>query len=441
MSRGYQYGVGCAKLTVRLDETWLASGFGEGGIKQTKNLFNQRISRVHVLPGYGLPAECATREIASGCMYNGGRILVAMRKFMKTLLSRQCVFAAVLGIVALITYPVFAAVSSEPETPFKLATFEAHGRTRIGMLLEGRILDIQGANAYVAKSAGLPVMQLPGEMRELIEQYGPASKRLYQIANYLKERNTAGQPFSFAVEQVSIKAPIKYPWNLLNMAANYWSHAKEMGVKKDIDPDRDDPYIFAKSPRSCIVDPGTPFYIPEGRDKIDWEGELAIVMGKPAFHTPKQKALDAVFGYSIVYDVSDRGRGNRKDPMFTGPDWFAGKSRDGAAPFGPFLVPKEFMTHPHDIHIMTRVNGTVKQDGNTSDMIYDLEHQIAYISSIMTLYPGDVIASGTMGGVGVARKPPEFIKPGDVVEITIDGIGTLKTPIRAMADRPVDFGR
>jgi 2,4-diketo-3-deoxy-L-fuconate hydrolase len=259
---------------------------------------------------------------------------------------------------------------------------------------------------------------------------------MYQIANYLKDKKIDGLPFVFILDKVSIKAPIKYPFNLLNMAANYWSHAREMGVNKDIDQDRDDPYIFAKSPRSCIVDPGAPFYIPKGRDKIDWEGELAIIIGKPAFQVPKAKALDYVFGYSIMYEVSDRGRRKRKDPMFPGPDWFSGKSLDGAAPFSPFIVPREFMTHPHDIHITTRVNGVVKQDGNTSDMIYDVEHQVAYISSIMTLYPGDVISSGTVGGVGTARKPPEYLKPGDVVEIAIDGIGILKTPMAAMAERP-----
>jgi 2-keto-4-pentenoate hydratase/2-oxohepta-3-ene-1,7-dioic acid hydratase in catechol pathway len=330
-----------------------------------------------------------------------------------------------------------AAVSDKPDTPFKLATFEAHGKTRVGIVLGDRVLDLGGANAYVTKAAGLPALELPTAMRELIEQYGTAAKRLYQIANYVKDKKVDGQPFVFALDQVSIKAPIKYPWNLLNMAANYWSHAREMGVNKDVDQDRDDPYIFAKSPRSCIVDPGATFYIPEGRDRIDWEGELAVIVGKPAFRVPKARALDSIFGYSIMYDVSDRGRRTRKDPMFQGPDWFSGKSLDGAAPFGPFIVPKEFMTHPHDIHIMTRVNGVVKQDGNTSDMIYDVEHQVAYISSIMTLYPGDVISSGTMGGVGTARKPPEYLKPGDVVEITIDGIGTLKTPMAAMSQRPV----
>ncbi|HLX46224.1 MAG TPA: fumarylacetoacetate hydrolase family protein [Bryobacteraceae bacterium] len=329
-----------------------------------------------------------------------------------------------------------AAVSDKPEAPFKLATFEAEGKTRVGMVLGDRVLDLAAANAYVAKQAGLPAAQLPSEMRVLIEQSNTASKRLFQIANYLRDKKVDGQPFVFALDKVSIKAPIKYPWNLLNMAANYWTHAKEMGVMKDINPDRDDPYIFAKSPRSCIVDPGAPFYIPADRKRIDWEGELAVIIGKPAFHVGKEKALDYVFGYSIMYDVSDRGSGSRKDPMFQGPDWFGGKSRDGAAPFGPFIVPKEFMSNPHDIHIMTRVNGVVKQDGNTSDMIYDVEHQIAYITSIMTLYPGDVISSGTMGGVGVARKPPEFLKPGDVVEISIDGIGSLKTPMAAMPERP-----
>jgi len=332
------------------------------------------------------------------------------------------------------------AVSDKPDTPFKLATFEAQGKTRVGMALGDHMLDLNGANAYVEKQAGLPAMKLSTEMRELIEQHTSASKRMYQIANYLKDKKVDGQAFAFALDKVAIKAPIKYPYNLLNMAANYWTHAREMGVKKDVDQDRDDPFIFAKSPRSCIVDPGTPFYIPEGRNRIDWEGELAIIMSKPTFHVSKQKALDYVFGYTIMYDVSDRGGRNRKDPMFTGADWFSGKSLDGAAPFGPFIVPKEFMSNPHDIHIMTRVNGVVKQDGNTSDMIYDVEHQIAYISSIMTLYPGDVISSWTMGGVGVARKPPEFLKAGDVVEISIDGIGTLKTPIEAMSKRPASGG-
>ncbi|HWZ33774.1 MAG TPA: fumarylacetoacetate hydrolase family protein [Bryobacteraceae bacterium] len=351
-----------------------------------------------------------------------------------------------------------AAVSDRPETPFKLATFEVQGRPhspRLGMVLNDRILDVNEAGDYLLKKTGRKsAVMLPDDMRLLIERYTDTifvhpvdhpggreltavyARRLYEIANYFHDKKLDSLPFAYSLDTVHIAAPIKYPYNLLNMAANYWTHAREMGVNKDVDQDRDAPFIFAKSPRSCIVDPGAPFYIPEGRDRIDWEGELAVIIGKPAFHVPKEKALDYVFGYSIMYDVSDRGGRKRKDAIFQGPDWFSGKSLDGAAPFGPFIVPKEFMTNPHDIHIMTRVNGVVKQDGNTSDMIYDVEHQIAYMSSIMTLYPGDVISSGTMGGVGTARKPPEYLKRGDVVEISIDGIGTLKTPMKAMSERP-----
>jgi len=112
-------------------------------------------------------------------------------------------------------------------------------------VLGNRILDLGGANAYVTKAAGLPAVELPTGMRELIEEYGSAARRMYQIANYVKDKKVDGQPFVFALDKVSIKAPIKYPWNLLNMAANYWSHAKEMGVNKDVDQDRDDPSIFA----------------------------------------------------------------------------------------------------------------------------------------------------------------------------------------------------
>src|SRR5262249_23416341 len=152
-----------------------------------------------------------------------------------------------------------ASVSDKPETPFKLATFEIDGKTRIGMILNDRILDLDAANKYVARQAGLQQVALPTEMRELIERRGVGqgraiyrradgskgeryltptpAERLYQIANYLHDKKADSLSFAFALDKVSIKAPIKYPDNLLNMAANYWSHAKEMGVKKDVDPD------------------------------------------------------------------------------------------------------------------------------------------------------------------------------------------------------------
>jgi 2-keto-4-pentenoate hydratase/2-oxohepta-3-ene-1,7-dioic acid hydratase in catechol pathway len=198
------------------------------------------------------------------------------------------------------------------------------------------------------------------------------------------------------------------------------------------DPDKEDPVFFAKSPRSCIIDPGEPYFVPAGRN-IDWEGELAIIISKPAFHVTESNAHDYVFGYSIMYDLSDRGGTGRRPltGMFASPNWFAGKSGDRCAPFGPFIVPKEFVADHNAFHIVTRVNGVVKQDGNTKNLIWNEAHMVRYLTSILTLYPGDVISSGTPDGVGAGRKPPEFLKPGDVVTIEIDGIGTLTTPMRA----------
>jgi 2-keto-4-pentenoate hydratase/2-oxohepta-3-ene-1,7-dioic acid hydratase in catechol pathway len=333
-------------------------------------------------------------------------------------------------------------ISSKPDTPFKLATFEAGGKTRVGLVLGPRVLDIAAANAEVAKKSGLPVVAMPSDMRDLIENYGRVSPRLYRIANYYKDVKTDVLPFAFDVQKVSNKAPIKYPYNLLAAAANYRSHANEMFGRDDrtptavnqIDPDKVDPVMFAKSPRSCIIDPNEPFFIPPGRN-IDWEGELAIIIGRQALNVPEAKAHDYVFGYSIMFDVSDRGGtgGRPLSSQFQGPNWFAGKSRDRGAPFGPFIVPKEFVEYPTKLRIVTKVNGVTKQDGNSKDLIWDEAHLVRYLSSILTLYPGDVISSGTPDGVGTARRPPEYLKPGDVVTIEIESIGTLTTPMRAMA--------
>lgn len=350
------------------------------------------------------------------------------------------------------------AVSDQPGTSFKLATFETGGKIRLGLSVQEKLLDLAEANAYVTKQAGLAPMPLPGEMRELIEQYGVVSKRLYQIANYLGAQNRlngAGLAFVYDPAKVSFKAPIKYPYNLMAAAANYKSHAQEMAAPRpaagappaggppagfgfqavDVNPDTEDPHFFAKSPRSCIIDPGEPFYIHEGSN-IDWEIELAIVMGQPALDVSLEKAHDHVFGYSIIYDVSRRGgTGRSLNKMFPGVNWYRGKSIDRGAPFGPYIVPKEFIDATN-LRLTTKVNGVVKQDGSSKDMIYDEAHMIRFLTSAMTLYPGDVIATGTPDGVGMGRRPPEFLKPGDVVEMEIEGIGKLITPMKAAPVTP-----
>ena len=208
-------------------------------------------------------------------------------------------------------------------------------------------------------------------------------------------------------------APIKYPWNLMAASANYKAHAEGMGVAgagarraarrpprprrrrarppagfdataaDRVVPDRDAPIMFAKSPRSCIIDPNEPFYIVDGRGRTDYEGELAIIMGpRPAYRVPRERALDYVFGYSIMQDLSDRGSERlREVTMFPGTNWFDGKSIDRAAPFGPVIVPKEFMPKgPSDLRMITRVNGEVMQDARTSNLIWSEPHLVAYVT-------------------------------------------------------------
>jgi 2-keto-4-pentenoate hydratase/2-oxohepta-3-ene-1,7-dioic acid hydratase in catechol pathway len=306
-------------------------------------------------------------------------------------------------------------------------------------------------------------------MKALIEQYATASPRLYQIANFFAAQPPANLPFAFDVTAVKVLAPIKYPWNLMAASANYKAHAQGMGATgayaaptpppaaatpaaparppaagafdataaDRIVPDRDAPIMFAKSPRSCIIDPDEPFYIVDGRGRTDYEGELAIVMGpRPAYRVARERALDYVFGYSIMQDVSDRGSERlREVTMFPGANWFDGKSIDRAAPFGPVIVPKEFLPKgPSDLRLVTRVNGEVMQDARTSNLIWSEPHLVAYVSSRMTLYPGDVIVTGTPAGTGMERQ--KFLKPGDVVEVEVEGIGTLRTPFKALSQKP-----
>ena len=357
--------------------------------------------------------------------------------------------------------PTVPAVSERPDTPFKLATFEADGQTRLGMVLGTRILDIAGANQQLTTIARLGSMPMPGEMRELIEQYATLSPRLYQIANYFGSTGTDTLPFAYDEPAVTFQAPIKYPWNLLAAAANYKLHAEGMAppvggaaasatpapaarpaggfdasAAARIVPARDAPIMFAKSPRSCIIDPGQPFYIVDGRQRTDYEGEMAIIMGpRPAYRIPREQAHDYVFGYSIAQDISDRGSERlRVESMFPGTNWFDGKSIEGAAPFGPVIVPKEFLPQaPGNLQLVTKLNGQVVQDASTDQLIWDEAHLVAYLSSRLTLHPGDVILTGTPAGTGMERQV--FVKPGDVVTVEIEGIGTLTTPFKALSEK------
>ena len=322
--------------------------------------------------------------------------------------------------------------SAEPLTPYRVATYRASdagdGSPRPAIVVGDTILDLAAADALFATETGAPAMGFPPDLIGVIAAGDRAAARLNQLANHFEGRE---EGFRFRIEPHRLTAPLLYPANLLAAAANYRSHAAEMDVEQEVDPDRDAPYLFAKSARSGIIGTGEPYRIPPGRDRIDWEGELGVVIGKTATRVSREQALDHVFGYTVVFDVSDRGGRFRENPMLPGPDWFSGKSGDRAAPMGPYVTPGVFLPDPQALRLTTRIDDRVVQDDTTANMIYSVAHLVAYASAIMTLHPGDVIATGTPDGVGSAREPPEFLSPGQTVHIEIEGIGTLSTPIEA----------
>ena len=240
-------------------------------------------------------------------------------------------------------------------------------------------------------------------------------------------------------DQVGHLPPIMYPGKVLNAASNFYSHVSEGG---GVDANRAEaerrranrgvPYLFMKPTRGAIIGNGTPIVLPYGRDRIDWEVEIGTVIGRPAKYVQAADAQDYVFGYMVTIDVSDRGGrppGNRD----TGSDWFVGKGHDTFAPQGPWIVPKEFYGNPmENLRQTLTVDGRLLQEARAGDMIHSLWELIEYGSSINTLYPGDVINGGTSGGTGmgvVQTGEAQWLQPGDVVEATVDGIGTLRMPV------------
>jgi len=232
----------------------------------------------------------------------------------------------------------------------------------------------------------------------------------------------AGDPEPRPLAEVSLRAPFR-PGKIIGVGLNYIEHVEESS--RSLDTHREPPprpLLFGK-PGTAVVGPGQP--IPHNGDltrQLDWECELAVVIGRPAVRVPAERALDHVFGYSIVNDISAR------DQRRSG-QWFYSKGQDGYAPFGPEIVTADEIADPHALDLSLHVNGAEKQKSNTRHMLFKIPRLIADISAGMTLEPGDVIATGSPSGVGAGMNPPEFLWPGDLVEATVEGIGTLTNPV------------
>lgn len=223
-----------------------------------------------------------------------------------------------------------------------------------------------------------------------------------------------GAPVPLA--DVTLAAPLR-PGKLIGIGLNFRDHAAETGKAVPTLP-----LLFAKMPTS-VTGPGGPVVLPRYTTEPDFEGELAVVIGRTARDVTPDEALGHVFGYAVMDDVSARDR-QREEPQ-----WVRAKGADTFAPWGPWITTADEVPDPQALRIRTWVSGELMQDGTTADMVFTVAELVAFISGSFTLEPGDVITTGTPAGVGVARVPPRFLRPGDVVRIEIDGLGAIEHPV------------
>ena len=356
---------------------------------------------------------------------------------------------AILVTLVILAGPDLAFAQGDPSIasaePFKLGTFDINGEPRIGIVLRDElVIELAAANRALQRDPAYPAIPMPATMIDLIGRYEYGMKtRLYEIVNHLVQGNrlAGGQRPSWVhdVKAVDIMAPLM-PGKMLNAAVNFYTHVGETGTaeeQKKAEAERRAkrgvPYLFLKPTRGAVVGDGDDVIIPHGRDRVDWEVELGIVIGRTAKYVPANKAADHIFGYMVTVDVSDRG--GRPPDSRPGSDWFVGKGHDTFAPMGPWIVPKEFYGDPMKrLRQTLSVDGKVMQEAGAADMIHSIYELIEYGSSIITLYPGDVVNNGTSGGTGMGqayRGAERFLKPGEKMVATIDGIGTLTLPVVA----------
>jgi 2-keto-4-pentenoate hydratase/2-oxohepta-3-ene-1,7-dioic acid hydratase in catechol pathway len=231
-----------------------------------------------------------------------------------------------------------------------------------------------------------------------------------------EEAVAAAESRAVPIAETTLLAPVPRPGQFICVGLNYHDHAEEQDEEV---PER--PLLFGKSP-SAVTNPGDPIVHPSDIEEVDYEVELGVVIGRTARKIDAADAREHVAGYTAINDVSGR------DAQFEDGQYFRGKSFETFAPMGPTLVPDAYLD-PNDIDVACRVNDEIKQSSNTAQFIFTVEELIAYMSDVMTLRPGDVISTGTPGGVGIFRDPPDLLEAGDVVEVEIEGIGTLRNPV------------
>ncbi|MGB0389286.1 MAG: fumarylacetoacetate hydrolase family protein [Ardenticatenaceae bacterium] len=292
----------------------------------------------------------------------------------------------------------------------KLVTYETNGEARLGAMLGDEIIDLK--DAYGAMG-GEGSAEFADDMIALLEEGDEGLAKAQAAIDFAQ----ANGGFSEAVEDVSFLPPVVKPGKVIALGRNYEAHAKEGGAKPPKYP-----MLFHKTATSLLGAGGT-IVIPPVTKRVDYEAELAVIIGRTCKQVSEEEALDYVAGYTAANDVSARDL-QRRTSQFS-----AGKMVDTFCPLGPALVTRDEVPEQQNLRIQTILNGQVMQDSNTKMMIFNVPFTISYISQITTLEVGDVILTGTPEGVGFARKPPVYLKEGDTITIEVEGVGTLTNSV------------
>lgn len=287
----------------------------------------------------------------------------------------------------------------------KLATFTHAGTRKLGVVEGDQVVDLSLAGA-----------QLPADMLSLLEA-GPDAM--------LAVRDAAEHGTRLDLSDVHLEAPIARPPKFLAVGLNYADHVAESGADAPVHP-----MIFNKQ-STCVVGPTDSVHLPRASHVLDYEGELGFVIGRRCRHVSRDDAREVIAGYLVVNDVTVR------DWQLRVPTWTIGKSFDTHGPIGPWIVTADEVPDPHQLALRTWVNGELRQESNTKQLIFDCFTLVEHLSTAFTLEPGDIVATGTPSGVGIAEKPPRLLKSGDVVRIQIEGIGEIEN---AVIDEPGNTG-
>jgi 2-keto-4-pentenoate hydratase/2-oxohepta-3-ene-1,7-dioic acid hydratase in catechol pathway len=321
-----------------------------------------------------------------------------------------------------------------PTPPFGIGSFSRAGGPRfLGLVRDERVFPL---------SQLLPSRFGDGQtLLDLLQDWDASFAALAAVASAAR-LSAEGTPLC----DLAVHAPLPRPGQVFCTGANYRTHVIEMVVANGHSPHTDgmsaeerktyatglvermvegDPYVFMK-PNTSVVGPTDPLALPVFSDRADWELELGVVIGKPTYRLSADEALACVAGYMVVNDVTARDKVRRTDAAALGPDWISSKGSPGFLPTGPWLVPAAFVPNPQALRLRLEVNGVAMQDDSTTDMMFSVARQVAFLSQHASLLPGDLLCTGSPGGNGIVRGI--FLKPGDVMAASIEGLGTQRTP-------------